>query len=582
MQNPVTRAKDSIVFTNQAKCRDCYRCVRTCPVKAIRVVNAQASVVAERCIHCGTCIRECPQKAKAYRNDIERVRDIVREGAMTALSIAPSFAGFFREWEWKRIPSALRKLGFRHVSETAVGAWHAAQKTAALLEHDPKASWIESSCPAVVSYVEKYLPDRVRNLAPILSPMLTHASLLRQKLGGDIRVIFIGPCVAKKAEAERSENDGLVDGVLTFAELGQWLEEENIDLRQLEESDFDEQPAGHARCYPLLGGCMQTAARTADRLAADVLSASGHEQIHEALTMEDNNGLRLIECLFCPDGCIGGPAIPQEGNPFERRQRVLRYAGEIQKKDTAPELTALPLVARFHARPIADGDKVSEEAIRRELEKTGKLDPDNQLNCGACGYPRCREKAIATILGMAETEMCLPYMRRMAEGRTDRIIETSPNGIILLDERLCITAMNPAFRKLFYCSDAVLGKPVSYLMDPDPFERLAAGKEQLIEKQMEHRQYNRVCHQIAYALEDEKQFVGIFVNITEQKDRQHQLDKLRKDAMVQARELLDHQLQMAQEMTRFLGENTARGESLVEKLVDLVGDNGGGSKELRP
>jgi PAS domain S-box-containing protein len=231
------------------------------------------------------------------------------------------------------------------------------------------------------------------------------------------------------------------------------------------------------------------------------------------------------------------------------------------------------------AKPVPDDSRVTDAAIRGIYAKTGKLDPKNQLNCGACGYSTCRDKAVAVVRGMAEAEMCIPYMRYLAERRTDRIIETSPNGIVTLDENLRILSMNPAFRRLFMCSEAVLGRHISYLMDPDPFERLAAGVVARVECVSEHRNYRYVFHQIMYRLPEENQFVGIFVDVTETRANRDELGRLRAETLAQARELMEHQLKVAQQVTRFLGENTARGEELVEKLVRLVGDPNDGAKE---
>ena len=203
------------------------------------------------------------------------------------------------------------------------------------------------------------------------------------------------------------------------------------------------------------------------------------------------------------------------------------------------------------------------------LERTGKAREEDQLNCGACGYGSCRDKAIAVIRGLAEPEMCIPHMRRLAEQRVDRIIETSPNGIVILDEQLRILHTNPAFRRYFTCSPAIHGQPVSALMDPEPFERLASGQDSLIEMTVEHTHYSLICHQIAYLLPKERQYVGIFVNITNQRTSQQKLDTLRTQTITQASELLQHQIQMAEEIARFLGESTAWGEDLVEKLILL-------------
>jgi iron only hydrogenase large subunit-like protein len=552
--------------------------VRVCPVKAIRVQDGQASVHPKRCLSCGTCIRECPQGAKTYRRDLDKVREILARKNRVAVSIAPSFAGFLREWEWRRLPSALRKLGFCRVEETAVGAWHAAHTLKNLLANSASrhTTLIESSCPAVVNYIERYRPDRVPDIAPVLSPMMSHARLLKELHGLDLAIVFVGPCVAKKSEAERPEHAGLVEAVLTFEELFDWFLEENIDLAQLEESAFDAEPGSDARYYPLLGGCLQTAEIASDKLSDRVLSASGFDEVREVLQTPQDPHLDLIEALFCPEGCIGGPAIPSEGNPFERRLRLIQYVREqtpVPGQPVAVSHENISFTARFCPKPVDESHSVSELAIRQALERTGKIDPENQLNCGACGYPTCRDKAIAVCLGLAEAEMCLPYMRHLAERRTDRIIETSPNGIVLLNERLEILSMNAAFRKLFYCSNALLGKHISLIVDPEMFERLAAGTEGPIEETIKHSSYNRICHQIVYRLPQDQQFVGLFINVTETRKSQEELEALRSEALRQAHELLEHQIQMAQEMTRFLGENTARGEELVENLMTLVRQN---------
>lgn len=560
-----------VVFTNKAHCRDCYRCLRVCPVKAIRMENGQAYVVPELCISCGTCIRECPQGAKQFRNDVERAVRLVASGGVVAASVAPSFAAVFSEWERKRLASALRRLGFGYVGETAIGAYHVATETARMVSARKSRHHICTACPAVVSYVERYEPEKVDLLTPVVSPMLAHARHIRARLGDDAKVVFIGPCVAKKAEAERPENTGLVDCVLTFVELMEWLEREGVNLSACEESRFDEEPEGDARFFPLVGGSIRTASMRTDVLAEDVVSASGFEEVREALAgLEPGAQPVVLEPLFCAQGCVNGPAVPCEGNVYRRRHDVLSYASA--NKGAAPgDVRGESLVTAFKpAKPVEED--VPEEQIREVLERTGKAAPENQLNCGACGYPSCREKAVAVIRGMAELEMCIPYMKRLAEQRTDRIIETSPNGIVILDEHLNIVHMNPAFRSFFMCSEALLGRPVSYLMDPDPFERLVSGREDMITTVASHPSYNLVCHQILYALREEKQYVGILVNTTRDRDQKQKLDQLRSQTVAQAQELLDHQIRMAQSMAKFLGESTAQSEGLLEKLMLLAAD----------
>lgn len=575
-----------VVYTNKAHCRDCYRCLRVCPVKAIRMENGQAYVVAERCISCGTCIRECPQGAKQFRNDLERASRLLSSGETVAASIAPSFVAVFPDWAQRRLPSALRKLGFSYVGETAIGAYHVAAETARICAAEKDSPHICTACPAVVSYVERYQPDKVDMLVPVVSPMIAHARHIKEKLGSGTKVVFIGPCVAKKAEAERPEYKGLVDCVLTFSELLDWFERDGVNLSLIEDSRFDEQPEGDARFFPLVGGSVRTASLTTDVLSAEVVSVSGFEEVNEVLSSTNAGGSPVvIEPLFCAQGCVNGPAVAAERAVYERRREVLDYA--VQNKGNVPDRSKshIDLITRFKANAICDEKEVTEEQILEVLEKTGKSAPENQLNCGACGYASCRDKAIAVIRGMAELEMCIPYMKRLAEQRTDRIIETSPNGIVILDEHLNIIHMNPAFRSFFMCSEAVLGRPISYLMDPELFEQLAAGKSDKIETVVKHDRYNLICHQILYALRDEHQYAGILVNITNTRAHKEELDKLRSQTVAQAKELLDHQIHMAQTMAKYLGESTAQSENLLDRLMLLAGDESdksesGGSESI--
>jgi iron only hydrogenase large subunit-like protein/uncharacterized Fe-S cluster-containing protein len=569
-----------VVFTNKAQCRDCYRCVRVCPVKAIRMHGGQAAVVEERCIACGTCVRECPQHAKSFRDDVEHTVRLLASGARVAASVAPSFAAVYPEWQQRRFTSALRQLGFCYVGETAIGAYHVARETAAIVAAQPHRALICTACPAVVRFVERYRPELVGNLVAVVSPMLAHARHIHRTLGDDVKVVFIGPCVAKKAEAERPEVAGLVDCALTFAELEQWFHREGIDLSEGEESDFDEIPEGHSRLFPLAGGCVRTAGWSTDLLSGEVRVASGFSEVCTALeALGEENVPHVLEPLFCPQGCINGPAMPDARNLFSRRGDVLRYAAAAPGK-TPADVCRPELAARFTAAAEYE-PAVSEEQIRAALEMTGKVRDEDRLNCGACGYSNCRDKAIAVIRGLAEPEMCIPHMKRLAEQRADRIVDTSPNGIVILDEHLKILRMNAAFRKFFMCSDALYGQSISNLLDPEPFERLASGQDHLIETTVEHRRYNLVCHQVMYPLTEERQFVGIFVNVTHSRNNEEKLDHLRTQTILQAQELLEHQLQMAENIARFLGESTAKGEDLVEKLMVLTEEEGDTSQRKK-
>ncbi|MDR1491320.1 MAG: 4Fe-4S binding protein [Planctomycetaceae bacterium] len=570
-----------VIYTNKAFCRDCYRCVRVCPVKAIRMESGQAQVIAERCVACGTCVRECPQEAKTFRNDLNPAMELVRSGERVAVSVAPSFAGLYPAWQQTRIPSVLRRLGFSHVSETAIGAFFSAKATAEYIYKHPHEPSICTSCPASNELIKRYHPEWVRYMVPVVSPMIAHAKYLRRKLGTDTRVVFLGPCTAKKAEAGLYQDDGRIDCVITFDEFHQWLAQENLEISSCEESDFDDQPRGAARLFPLEGGCVRTAGWSTEHLDAKILAVSGFEVIEKAF-QEARSG-QVIEPLFCRLGCACGPAngTDHKSGGFESRFDVILYneaCGNRKRGDedariaddklTDDDRQFLTTLYVKHQPQEIPHKPITEEQIREVLEKTGKSNPENQLNCGACGYSSCRDKAVAVLEGIAEPEMCLPYVKRLAEQRIDLIIETSPNGIVILDENLTIISMNPAFRTFFQCSNAVIGRPISYLMDPEPFERLVQDPSHLLDDVIEHPSYHIVCHELLYELKGQHQYVGIFVDVTKAQWNQTKLDRLREQTVMQARELLEQQIEMAQTIAVALGQNTARAESLLENLME--------------
>jgi len=594
---------DKIIITSKARCRDCYRCLRVCPVKAIKMKDGQARVDETRCVLCGTCVRECPQKAKSIRNDTERAASFIKDGFYAAVSLAPSFAAIYSGWRLKRIISALRRLGFNYIAETAIGAKITAELTAEFIGGEYKKTIICSACPAVINYIEKYRHETITALAPVVSPMIAHAKTITAKLckirkREEIKIVFIGPCAAKKKEAEREDVKGLVDAVLTFDELNEWLARENINLNECEESDFDEMSPDKARLFPLEGGLIRTASLKTDLLDSEILAISGFDEIENALdNLKSNGGLnskiKIIEPLFCVKGCINGPgaALSDKNGIFGRKNNVIEYYNLSGVNKSKVKINPADFRAGYNRLKLDTIDDISDEEIKSILEKTGKMNVEDELNCGACGYNSCRDKAIAVIKGMAELEMCMPYMRKMAERRTDKIIETSPNGIIILDEKLHIISMNDAFKKMFMCAEVVIGKKISYLIDPANFEKLAAGRNpgaatgeseinrggksesvaaldkiEVIEK---YPSYNIVCHEILYTLPGEKQYVGIFVNITNLEANQKRLDQIKTQTVCQASELLEHQIDMAQRMAKFLGEYTARGEELVKNLMKI-------------
>ncbi len=563
--------KQNTVYTVTANCQDCYRCVRVCPVKAISVRDGQAYIEDDLCIKCGTCVRECPQHAKTIRSSLYAVKELLSSGRKVAASVAPSFAAVFDGWRATRLPSALRRLGFDYVSETAEGALLVAEET---IKHADEGS-ICTACPAVVNFIEKYRPEYIDMLIPVVSPMVAHGRLLKKRLGEDTAVVFIGPCAAKKLEATRLENADAIDAVLTFSELSSWLEEENVDLSTCSESGFESfGNLKNARLFPLQGGLLKTGAVDSDGTSPDVVHLSGAANVMSLLDIPPSKwNFRVVEPLFCEGGCINGPGISTDKNVFLRKQDVITYT-EKASAEQPPDIdrTVKTETGFTDDRASLLTEEVDEYKINAVLEAQGKLDPELQLNCGACGYESCRDNAIAVVRGMAEPEMCIPYMRRLAQQRTDRIIETSPNGVVILDGELSIIHMNPAFKKMFMCNNSILGRRISYLVDADGYEKMASGATDQYEAI--RSKYGKKYHEQLYTLPAEKQFVGLYTDVTKIKFDDAQLDLIKKQTMEQARELLDHQIKFSQEMAHYLGKSTARSEELVTHLMDLYDEQG--------
>ena len=561
------------IYTITADCQDCYRCVRECPVNAIRISGGQAQIEDSLCIKCGTCVRECPQNAKTIRSDLEEAKAMFDSGKLIAVSIAPSFAAMFPAALSRRLPSALRQLGFRFVGETAEGAKYVTEQSFA----QPRAGSICTACPTVVHYVEKYRPEHLDALIPVVSPMIAHGRMIKDKYPGCV-VIFVGPCVAKKQEVLRPENVDAVDVVLTFTELLEWFAAENIELEDCSESNFDRFcEIGDARLFPLVGGMLKAGGIHSDGTQADVLHISGAEDILGLFEDNINFDGKLIEPLFCKGGCIGGPCFGREENAavqnlFARRESVIQYALATEKNDEKFQKSKVHHHADF-ANDEQKLEEISENQIQKIFERTGKIDPDHQLNCRACGYKSCLENAIAVARGMAEPEMCIPYMRRLAQQRTDRIIDTTPNGIVVLDSELHMVKMNPAFQKMFTCNNGILGKRISYLVNADGFEVLQSGATEKYESIQ--TKYGIKYHEILYALREENQFVGIYTDISKIKYDSGQLDVIKTQTLMHAQEFLDHQVRFAQEMAHYLGKSTAQSEEIAKRLIGLYEENSG-------
>jgi two-component system, NtrC family, sensor kinase len=407
---------DGIVQTIPYLCKRCYSCVRECPAIAIRVEAGQAVVISDRCISCGHCVTVCSQNAKSIKSDIDFVlNDILKKDKVFAL-VAPSFPASFPD-SFRRLPSALRKLGFTNVVETAFGADLVSNIYAEELQKNPDVTVISSACPAVYNYIESYYCELIPKLAKIVSPMIAMGRFLKKNFGEDIKTVFIGPCIAKKSEILNPEVDGIIDAVLTFEELKEMLANNNIYFNELPEGDFDAPHSYMGKSYPLAGGLLKSAEISGDILEKEIIVVEGKTKVEEILNelLHNKINAKFIDILFC-EGCISGPAIDSKLNYYSRRAKVIDY---IEWKNRSVDKQVwksniynnrdLDLTRRFEYKDkrIQTPD---EEKIKEILAQTNKFTRQDELNCGSCGYRTCRDYAIAIAKGLAENDMCLPYL----------------------------------------------------------------------------------------------------------------------------------------------------------------------------
>jgi len=421
---------EPLVTTIRERCRVCYTCVRECPAKAIRIVDRQAEVIPDRCIGCGQCVRVCSQHAKRVASDVDRVEAGLARGVRAAAVLAPSFPAEFTDVEYETLVGMVRALGFALVGEVSFGADLVAHQYRILMSQseNPGKPYIATTCPAIVGFVERYHPNLVDSLAPIVSPMIAAARAFRRRYGDDLRVVFIGPCIAKRGEVATTNDRRDVDASMTFVELRELLARKGIRPDAVTPSDFDPPHGALGALLPVRRGLLQAAQIDEDLLRCEVVSAEGQDEFVQAIREFESGemNIRLLELLCC-DGCIMGPGIGQDTPLFRRRAQVARYA---QWRLNRLDLTAWELdVASFQDIDLsrtftADDQRIpppSEEDIRAILERMGKKAREDELNCGACGYETCREHAIAIYKGLAESEMCLPYTIEQLRAAYDQL-----------------------------------------------------------------------------------------------------------------------------------------------------------------
>ena len=550
----------------KSNCKNCYKCIRHCPVKAIRFSGNQAHIIGNECILCGQCFVVCPQNAKQIVDETEKVRVLLQSGNPVVVSLAPSFVANYDGVGINAMRDALQKLGFYDVEETAIGATIVKKEYERMLKEDERDIIITSCCHSINLLIQKYFPAELEYLADVVSPMQAHCMDIKKRFP-NAKTVFIGPCVSKKDEAEHYE--GIVDAVLTFEELTQWLKEANIELKK----EMDSDPESRARFFPTTGGILKT--MTQDAPGYTYLALDGVENCIDALKDIESGKIHkcFIEMSACVGSCIGGPVMEKYHRTSAVKDyiTVSNYAGEKDFDVLQPNSVELSKQFEFIEHRL---QQPSDTEIFNVLRQMGKFKPSDELNCGSCGYNTCREKAIAICQGKAEISMCLPFLKDKAESFSDTIVKNTPNGLIVLNEELEVQQINDAARKIMNVrsSTDILGDQVIRIMDPTDFMEVRNTGRDIRNKMVYLPEYKRYVEQSVIYDKDSHLLIGIMRDVTDEQTEREKKESISRQTVEVADKVVDKQMRIVQEIASLLGETAAETKIALAKLKESIQD----------
>lgn len=549
----------------KSNCKNCYKCIRHCPVKSIRFSGNQANIIGDECILCGQCFVVCPQNAKEIADSTERVKYFVTSGETVYASVAPSFIANYEGVGIEALTEALKKLGFAGAEETAIGATMVKTEYERLIREDKRDILISSCCNSINLLIQKYYPEALEYLADVLSPMQAHCRDLKKRYPG-CKTVFIGPCVSKKEEASRYPE--YVDEVLTFEELTNWFKDAEI----MPQKSMDRNVQSRARLFPTTGGILRTMAERDPDYT--YLAFDGVENCKEALDeiLEGKLHKCFIEMSACVGSCANGPVMEKyKRSPVASALSVNKYAGKEDFDIAQPDKQEL------HKKMTMLDTKAAvptETEISAILRRMGKMRPEQELNCGSCGYNTCREKAIAIYRGKADISMCLPYLKDKAESFSDNIISNTPNAIIALNENLEIQQINKAALKLMNIGHAsdVMGEQVIRILDPSVFMEVMQSNKRIREERKYLTEYDKYVEQTVIYDPEYRIIICLMRDVTDEekaKVRKENVDKTTADI---ADKVVENQMRIVQEIASLLGETAAETKVALMKLKESIAD----------
>lgn len=563
-----------VIDFHDANCKHCYKCVRNCRVKAISVKNEQAHIVREACIHCGLCLEVCPQNAKTFASDLNRVKRYLRTGEKTVISIAPSFMGVLPYEKPGQIVHALLKLGFSEVRETAEGAALITKEYQRLLEEGEMENIITTCCPSMNDLIEKYHPSLVQYMAPVVSPMIAHGRMIKKMYGEDTRVVFLGPCIAKKEEAVGDQRvTGAVDAILTFEEFLDWVKAEGIDIMKCDDMPVANPAVNVNRAYPVSGGVIRSIlAEQEEEKPYHKLYVDGIDACIELLESMENGELEhcFVEVNICDGGCIKGPASKNWKSSFVKAKLRVEEQVKHAPADETISVEEISLAKKFVDRSKKQ-NLPTEAEISEILRRIGKTKKEDELNCGGCGYPSCRAKAVAVYQGKAEVSMCLPYAIARAESMSNIVMDETPNLVLIVNRELRICECNKLAQKFLGVNrkEALESYIFEYIETQD-IEEVLDTKKAIINRKIDHPQIHLKAEQSIVYIENLDSVLIIYQDISKQELAKEKRLHLKMETVEMAQRVINKQMMVAQEIAGLLGETTAETKVTLTKLRDSI------------
>ena len=553
------------ITLKKSNCKNCYKCIRHCPVKSIKFSGNQAQIIGNECILCGQCFVVCPQNAKQIVDETEKVKVLLQSGEPVIASLAPSFIANYNGVGIDSMRVALKELGFYDVEETAIGATIVKNEYERILRDGEMDVMISSCCHSINLLIQKYFPSCLPYLADVVSPMQAHSIDIKKRYP-NAKTVFIGPCVAKKDEADYYE--GIVDATLTFEDLTRWLQAEGIELKKQDDSIEE----SRARLFPITGGVIKSMTKNIPGFS--YMALDGVKDCISALKDIESGKIHkcFIEMSACEGSCVSGPVMEKyHPSPVQDYVTVWDYAGKKDFEVSQPEYAQL----KKHFQVIEKQLKQpSESEIMSVLRQMGKFKKSDELNCGSCGYETCRDKAVAIIQGKAEVSMCMPYLKDKAESFSDTIVKNTPNGLFVLNENLEVQQINNAARKIMNIRSAsdVLGEQVIRILDPSVFVDVLKTGRPVNDQKVYLAEYKKYVEQTVVYDRDYHLLICIMRDVTDEEREREKKEHISRQTIEIADNVVDKQMRIVQEIASLLGETAAETKIALSKLKESIND----------